>query len=51
VAAKAEDQRPPGTAERLLGVREQVVLWNFFDGNGAWVGEERVDDPELSELA
>lgn len=29
---------------------DRVVLWNFFDGNGAWVGEERVDDPELAKL-
>jgi hypothetical protein len=29
---------------------DQVVLWNFFDGDGTWVGEERVDDPELAKL-
>lgn len=29
---------------------EQIVLWNFFDGNGAWTGEEQVDDPELTRL-
>ncbi len=29
---------------------EKVVLWNYFDGNGSWVGEERSDDLELAKL-
>lgn len=29
---------------------EQVVLWNFCDGDGTWVGEERTDDPGLAKL-
>ncbi|MEI8406423.1 MULTISPECIES: DUF6879 family protein [unclassified Kribbella] len=29
---------------------EQVVLWNFCDGNGTWVGEERTGDPDLAKL-
>ncbi|WP_432948734.1 DUF6879 family protein [Kribbella sp. CA-253562] len=29
---------------------DQVVLWNFFDGDGTWVGEERVDDPRLAKV-
>ncbi|MFI6681171.1 DUF6879 family protein [Kribbella sp. NPDC050470] len=26
----------------------QIVLWNFFDGDGSWVGEERVNDPDMA---
>jgi len=29
---------------------EEIVIWNHFDGNGSWVGEERADDPELAKL-
>lgn len=29
---------------------EQIVVWNHFDGNGSWVGEERADDPELAKV-
>lgn len=29
---------------------ERIVVWNHFDGNGDWAGEERTDDPELAKL-
>jgi len=29
---------------------EKVVHWNYFAGDDSWVGEERVDDPDLAKL-
>jgi hypothetical protein len=29
---------------------ERVLIWNHFAGDGSWVGEERVDDPEVAAM-
>lgn len=29
---------------------DRLVLWNHFDGDGSWIGEERVVDPGLAAL-